>query len=448
MIDKKQDIKKYKSKTIITLNNEENKEYENIKDKIIKLKVNRDNINITDEIINELKDTDNINTDNIINKLHLDTEGYGKINNLLNDDNLEEIMIIGPNKPVYVYHSTEGMMITDIYMTDIEIRQIIEKISNQVQRKIDKQTPLLDARLKDGSRINATIPPLTPDGPTITIRKFKKDPLTIFDLIKSNTISSHLAAFIWTVIEGLKVTSSNIIIAGSTGSGKTTTLNTLTSFIPPYERIISIEDTLELQIPHKHIIRTETRPPNIENKGEINMDMLLKNSLRQRPDKIIVGEVRSKEAITLFGALNTGHSGMGTLHANSTHETITRLNNPPMNVPIMMINSIDFIIMQNRIFNKEKGVIRRITEVAEITGVESNNLQLNKIYSYDPVRDEINFTAISCNKLNNIANMKGLSYREIIEEIDERQKYLEENIKNDIRNIDDVQLIINQYYNY
>lgn len=446
MKEQNPNIKKYKSKTIITLNNEENREYENIKEKIIKLKVQTDNININDEIINQLKNIDNVNTDNIINKLQLDSEGYGKINNLLNDDNLEEIMIIGPDKPVYVYHRSEGMMITDIDMSDIEIRQIIEKISNQVQRKIDKQTPLLDARLNDGSRINATIPPLTPDGPTLTIRKFKKDPLTIFDLIRSNTLSTHLAAFLWIVIEGMKVTSSNIIIAGSTSSGKTTTLNTLTSFIPPYERIITIEDTLELQIPHKHIIRTETRPSNIEDKGQIDMDMLLKNSLRQRPDKIIVGEVRSNEAITLFGALNTGHSGMGTLHSNSTHETITRLNNPPMNVPNMMINSIDFILMQKRIFNKEKGVIRRITEVAEITGMESDNLQLNKIYTYNPVSDKIEFTAISCNKLNTIANMKGLSYRQIMEELTRRQEYLEEHMKKNVRNIDEVQYIINQYY--
>ena len=143
----------------------------------------------------------------------------------------------------------------------------------------------------------------------------------------------------------------------------------MTSFIPSNERIITIEDILELQIPQEHVIRTETRPPNIEGKGEINMDILLKNSLRQRPDRIIVGEVRSKEAITLFGALNTGHSGMGTLHANSTQETITRLINPPMNVPSIMINSIDFIVMQNRIIHPSKGIIRRITEVAEVVGM-------------------------------------------------------------------------------
>ena len=296
-------------------------------------------------------------------------KGYGKIDPLLKDDALEEIMIIGKDKPIYVYHRNNGMMITEIILSEIEIKQIINKIANYVQRKIDNETPILDARLPNGSRVNATIPPITADGSTVTIRKFKKEQLTILDLISSNSISAHLAAFLWINIDGLNVRPSNIIISGGTGSGKTTTLNTLTSFIPSNERIITIEDILELQIPQEHVIRTETRPPNIEGKGEINMDILLKNSLRQRPDRIIVGEVRSKEAITLFGALNTGHSGMGTLHANSTQETITRLINPPMNVPSIMINSIDFIVMQNRIIHPSKGIIRRITEVAEVVGM-------------------------------------------------------------------------------
>lgn len=439
-------IPHYTTKNIVSLNKEEELEYERIKEKIIKTHINNTTINLKDEIIKELKKTSHINTEKIINKLILDTEGYGKINNLLNDDDLEEIMIIGSDKAVYVYHRNLGMMITDIKMTDGEIRQVIEKISNEVQRKIDKQSPLLDARLPDGSRVNATIPPISPDGPTLTIRKFKQNPLTIFDLIKAKTITAHLAAFLWVVIEGLGVSSANIIIAGGTSSGKTTTLNTLSMFIPPHERIITIEDTLELQIPHKHIIRTETRPPNIENKGEINMDVLLKNSLRQRPDKIIVGEVRSKEAITLFTALNTGHSGMGTLHANSTQETITRLNSEPMNVPKIMINSINFIIMQNRIFNKHKGVIRRITEVAEISGMESDNLQLNKIYEYDPKSDKQNYVAISCNFLVKIATLKGWTYKDILDEINERERYLLKSMENDMNDIQVAQNIINKYY--
>ncbi|MBO7719722.1 MAG: CpaF family protein, partial [Methanosphaera sp.] len=353
-MNQNKNLKTYKIKENVKLRNEQEMEYLSIKDKIIQLQVNTPDITIDETLIGRLSNDKDTDVKKILKKLKLDSEGYGKINDLLKDDQLEEIMIINDKNPVYVYHRREGMMITNITLNNNEIRQIIEKTANQVQRKIDKQTPLLDARLPDGSRINATIPPITPDGPTLTIRKFKKTPITIFDLIRTNTVSTHLAAFLWMIVEGMNAYSSNIIIAGGTGSGKTTTLNCICSFIPPYERVITIEDTLELQINHDHIIRCETRPPNIENKGEITMDMLLKNSLRQRPDKIIVGEVRSKEANTLFGALNTGHSGMGTLHSNSSHETITRLNNPPMNVPKIMINSIDFIIMQKRLYNNKK----------------------------------------------------------------------------------------------
>lgn len=440
-------IKTYKTKENVKLRNEQEQEYTSIKDKVIQLQVNNPDITIDERLIARLSNNDNLDIKQILRKLKLDSEGYGKINDLLKDDNLEEIMIINDKNPVYVYHRREGMMITNITLNNNEIRQIIEKIANQVQRKIDKQTPLLDARLPDGSRINATIPPITPDGPTLTIRKFKKTPITIFDLIETNTISTHLAAFLWMIIEGMNAYSSNIIIAGGTGSGKTTTLNCLCSFIPPNERIITIEDTMELQINHKHIIRCETRPPNIEDRGEITMDLLLKNSLRQRPDKIIVGEVRGKEANTLFGALNTGHSGMGTLHANSSHETITRLNNPPMNVPKIMINSIDFIIMQKRLYNNKKGNIRRITEVVEVTGMELDNLQLNKIYNYNPQKDMIEFRAISCNVLNRIAEMKGLSYKDVLDEIDNRQRYIIEVLeKKNEENIYNTEEIINKYY--
>ncbi len=442
----KNDLPLYKSKNEEKLSENEEKKYKEIKEQLIRKKVNDTNITVNNNEINEILIKESIKSEKIINKLKKDLEGYGKIDFLLKDDELEEIMIIGENKPVFIYHRTKGMMKTEIKLTEIEIKQIINKIANFVQRKIDKETPILDARLPNGSRVNATIPPITADGSTITIRKFKKDQLNILDLIKSNTISAHLAAFLWITIDGLNVRPSNIIISGGTGSGKTTTLNTLSSFIPTNERIITIEDTLELQIPQEHIIRTETRPPNIEGKGEIDMDTLLKNSLRQRPDRIIIGEVRSKEAITLFGALNTGHSGMGTLHANSTQDTITRLINPPMNVPSVMINSIDFIIMQNRIHHPEKGIIRRITEVAEVVGMEMNKVQLNKIYQYNYSTDQLEYTAISSKALNEISSMKGVPIQDIKNEIKKREKYLIENSKKEHHNTLETKTIINNYY--
>ncbi|RAP44358.1 MAG: secretion protein [Methanosphaera sp. rholeuAM6] len=444
----KNHLPQYTTKNMEQLSTIEQEEYRKIKEELIQRKVNDENITVEKEDIISLINQKSINSDKIYNKLENDLNGYGKIDGLLKDDELEEVMIIGNSKPVYVYHRIKGMMITDITLSEIEIRQIINKIANYVHRKIDKQTPILDARLPDGSRVNATIPPITADGPTLTIRKFKKEQLTILDLIKSNSISAHLAAFLWINIDGMDVRPSNIIISGGTGSGKTTTLNTLTSFIPLKERIITIEDILELQIPQDHVIRTEIRPPNIEGKGEISMDVLLKNSLRQRPDRIIVGEVRSKEAITLFGALNTGHSGMGTLHANSTQETITRLTNPPMNVPSIMINSIDFILMQNRIYHPEKGIIRRVTEVSEVVGMEQNTPQLNEIYRYDYSKDALEYVAVSSNALNEIANMKGLSNHDILDEISKREEYLQQNIANKRSNIYETKQILNKYYDY
>ena len=284
--------------------------------------------------------------DNLSRKFLRDINGYGEIDPLIQDDELEEIMIIGTGKPIFVYHRKYGMMKTNLQFNDErEIIELIDTIARQINRRIDQESPILDGRLSDGSRINATIPPVSADGPSLTIRKFKKDPLTIIDLINTKTLSVELAAFFWLCIDGLGVKSANAIISGGTSSGKTTTLNALSAFINPKERIITIEDTLELQIPHEHVIRMETRPANVENKGELTMNDLVKNSLRQRPDRIIVGEVRANEAITLFTALNTGHSGFGTLHSNDARETITRLTNPPMNVPEIMIQAIDFIIM-------------------------------------------------------------------------------------------------------
>lgn len=298
--------------------------------------------------------------DNLARKLFQDLVGYGEIDPLIRDDNLEEIMVIGIDKPVFVYHREYGMMKTNILFKDAgEVMNLIDSIARQINRRIDQESPILDGRLPDGSRVNATIPPISADGPSMTIRKFKRDPLTIIDLINSKTISVELAAFFWLCFDGLGVKSANAIISGGTSSGKTTTLNALSSFINPKERIITIEDTLELQIPHEHVIRMETRPPNVENRGELTMNDLVKNSLRQRPDRIIVGEVRGSEAITLFTALNTGHSGFGTLHSNDARETITRLTNAPMSVPNIMISAIDFIIMQNRIYRPDGVSFRR-----------------------------------------------------------------------------------------
>lgn len=385
--------------------------------------------------------------DNLARKLFQDLVGYGEIDPLIRDDNLEEIMVIGINKPVFVYHREYGMMKTNILFKDAgEVMNLIDSIARQINRRIDQESPILDGRLPDGSRVNATIPPISADGPSMTIRKFKRDPLTIIDLINSKTISVELAAFFWLCFDGLGVKSANAIISGGTSSGKTTTLNALSSFINPKERIITIEDTLELQIPHEHVIRMETRPPNVENRGELTMNDLVKNSLRQRPDRIIVGEVRGSEAITLFTALNTGHSGFGTLHSNDARETITRLTNAPMSVPNIMISAIDFIIMQNRIYRSDGVSFRRISEVAEVSGIEEGVIQLNKIFEWDPQSDTIKNVGITSKTLTEIANVSGNSLNSLYDEIKNREIVLQHMVDQNIRSIRDVSTVLEMYY--
>lgn len=385
--------------------------------------------------------------DNLARKLFQDLVGYGEIDPLIRDDNLEEIMVIGIDKPVFVYHREYGMMKTNILFKDAgEVMNLIDSIARQINRRIDQESPILDGRLPDGSRVNATIPPISADGPSMTIRKFKRDPLTIIDLINSKTISVELAAFFWLCFDGLGVKSANAIISGGTSSGKTTTLNALSSFINPKERIITIEDTLELQIPHEHVIRMETRPPNVENRGELTMNDLVKNSLRQRPDRIIVGEVRGSEAITLFTALNTGHSGFGTLHSNDARETITRLTNAPMSVPNIMISAIDFIIMQNRIYRSDGVSFRRISEVAEVSGIEEGVIQLNKIFEWDPQSDTIKNVGITSKTLTEIANVSGNSLNSLYDEIKNREIVLQHMVNQNIRSIRDVSTVLERYY--
>lgn len=402
----------------------------------IRLNENNQNNNISNEYL-----------DNLSRKFLRDIIGYGEIDPLIQDDELEEIMIIGIGKPVFVYHRKYGMMKTNlIFSNETELRDLIDSIARQINRRIDQETPILDGRLMDGSRINATIPPVSPDGPSLTIRKFKRDPLTIIDLINSKTISLDLAGFLWVCIDGLGVKSANAIISGGTSSGKTTTLNALSAFINPNERIITIEDTLELQIPHEHVIRMETRPANVEGKGELTMNDLVKNSLRQRPDRIIVGEVRAGEAITLFTALNTGHSGFGTLHSNDARETITRLTNEPMSVPEIMIQAIDFIIMQNRIYTPSGVSFRRISEVAEVVGMEEGTVQLNKIFKWNPERDIIENISITSNTLQQIANLSGKTIAELHHEIENRKIVLKHMINQGIRSVEDVNSVIELYY--
>lgn len=377
-----------------------------------------------------------------------DMLGYGRLDPMLADDRLEDILVTGAGKPVYVYHSKYGMCSTNVIFNHANsIKYLIDKMARAVGRRIDQQTPLLDARLPDGSRVNATIPPVTLGGPTISIRKFRRDPFTIVDILNNGTLTTDFAAFLWLIVDGLGVKPANVLFSGGTGSGKTTSLNAATTFVPERERIISIEDTAELQLPHKHWIRMETRPPNVEGRGEITMDDLVKNCLRMRPDRMVVGEVRGPEARTMFTAMNTGHDGcMGTIHANSAMETVSRLTEDPMNVPSIMIPALDLIVMQQRIYHRQKGQIRRVTEVAEVSGLDSSRPQLSRTYKWNPKSDLLEPTGVPSRIKQLIGEFAGISGGDVESEVRRRGQILEWLRAREIRNVFQIGPIIQEYY--
>lgn len=385
--------------------------------------------------------------DRISWKVVLEMVGYGALEPLLGDENLEEVMVVGEKSPVFVYHKKYGHCETNIkFRAESELRYLAEKIARDVNKRVDRSAPLLDARLPDGSRVNIAIPPISLDGVSITIRKFRKDPISIVDLINYRTMSAELAAFLWICVDGLGFRPSNIIVAGGTASGKTSTLNTLTCFIPKSTRIITIEDTAELCLYHQNKVRLETIPPNVEGRGEVVMDDLLKNALRMRPDRIIVGEVRGPEARTLFTAMNTGHAGcMSTIHANSIQDVVVRLTNAPMNVPITMIPSLDLIVMEERFFDERRGTIRRITEVAELFVDEGGEILQNSIYKWNPAQDEIKSTAIPKKtqfKLEQAAARMGTDFET---ELKARQELIQELISKGIARFEDIYPKVSEY---
>ena len=309
--------------------------------------------------------------------------GYGPITDLLNNETVTEVMVNGPKK---VYYETEGKLyLSDVtFKDDDHVMQIIERIISPIGRRIDESVPMVDARLPDGSRVNAIIHPLSITGPTITIRKFSKEPFTINDLVRFDTLTQNMADFLDACVRARL----NIIVSGGTGSGKTTTLNVLSSFIPKTDRIVTIEDAAELQLNQDHVITLESRPPNIEGKGTVSIRDLVKNSLRMRPDRIIVGECRSGEALDMLQAMNTGHDGsLTTAHANSPRDVLSRLETMVLmagiDLPIRAIReqvqgAIDLIIHQARMRDGS----RRITHITEIVGMEGQRITMQDIFVY------------------------------------------------------------------
>lgn len=313
-----------------------------------------------------------------------DILGYGPIDKLLRDEEVTEIMVNGPEQ---IFAERSGKLaVEDVTFSDeSQLRRVIDKIVSQVGRRIDESTPLCDARLPDGSRVNAIISPLAVGGPYLTIRKFSADPLRIDDLIRFGTLSVHSARFLQACIVGKL----NVIVSGGTGTGKTTTLNVLSSFIPETERIITVEDAKELQLNQQHVLSLETRPPNIEGKGEISIRDLVKNTLRMRPDRIVVGECRSGEALDMLQAMNTGHDGsLTTLHANTPRDSLSRLETLVLmagfDLPVRAIreqisSAVDCIVQLQRL----RDGTRRITHITEVAGMEGDIITLQDVFMFD-----------------------------------------------------------------
>jgi len=310
--------------------------------------------------------------------------GYGPIEPLLADPAVSDILV-NTYKQIYVEKRGKLEMTEARFKDNNHLRRIIEKIVSAVGRRIDESTPMVDARLPDGSRVNAIIPPLAIDGPMLSIRRFSVDPLELDDLIELKSLHPDLAP----LLQGIVRARLNVIVSGGTGSGKTTFMNVLSRFVPSDERVVTIEDSAELQLKQEHVVRLETRPANIEGKGEVTQRDLVRNSLRMRPDRIIVGEVRSSEALDMLQAMNTGHDGsISTIHANSPRDALLRLETivamSGLNIPSEAVrkyisSAIDVIVHLSRLVDGT----RKMISLQEITGMEGNIITLQEIFSFE-----------------------------------------------------------------
>ncbi len=313
-----------------------------------------------------------------------DVLGHGPLQRLLDDPTVSEIMVNGPDM-VYVEQNGRLTRSGARFTSEEQLRRVIERIVSRVGRRIDESSPLVDARLPDGSRVNAVIAPIAFSGASLTIRKFARDPFKVADLIAFGTLTAEMAELLRACVEARL----NIIVSGGTGTGKTTLLNVLSSFIPENERIVTIEDAVELQLQQEHVVRLESRPPNIEGRGEIAIRDLVRNSLRMRPDRIVVGEVRGGESLDMLQAMNTGHDGsLSTVHANSPRDAIARLETlvlmAGMDLPLRAIreqiaSAVDVVVQLTRL----RDGTRRVTAVTEVQGMEGQTVTLQDAFLFD-----------------------------------------------------------------
>jgi len=374
-----------------------------------------------------------------------DMLGFGKTEFLLNDPHLEEVIINSATEPIRVYHKKYGWLLTDVIIdAESKIQNFSSMIARRVGRQISTLNPLLDAHLVSGDRANAVFYPISNKGNTITIRKFARDPWTITDFINSKTCSPEVFAMIWLAIQY----EMNVLISGGTGSGKTSFLNVCMPLMPPNQRILTIEDTRELQLPKNlYWCPLTTRQPNPEGKGEVTMLDLLINALRMRPDRIILGEIRRKrEAEVLFEAMHTGHSVYATIHADSVSETVQRLTNPPIEVPANMVSAVNLNIVM---FRERRRGIRRVFQVGEfITSDDGKKTTItgNVVYRWKPSTDTMEQHNKSLRLFEDLSRHTGLSQHEINKDLEIKKKILGYLVKNKLRKLDEVGKIMSLYY--
>jgi archaeal flagellar protein FlaI len=376
----------------------------------------------------------NVFTDLII----MTSLGMGDVEFLLKDPNLEEIVINRAAEPIWVYHKRYGWLETNIIVDDeSSIVHYATLAGRNVDKTITSLSPLMDAHLEKGDRVNATLKPVTSRGNTLTIRKFAEIPWSITDFILKKTISHYAAALVWTAIQY----ELSVLIVGGTGSGKTSALNVYSIFIPPNQRVISIEDTREIKLPDTlHWVPMETKLANPEGKGEVTMLDLIINSLRMRPDRIIVGEIRrKKEAEVLFEAMHTGHSVIATLHANTVHEAITRMTSEPMGIPKQLLSAVDLILVQNR---NRRNNTRRTFQIAEIT----EDAEYNLLYKHNMKKDILEKVSPPKRLYEKMELFSGLTKSEVDKEINEKIKILQHLTSKNIVDNKEIAMIINYYY--
>ena len=388
----------------------------------------------------------NVNTSSFAKFLYYmerDLLGYGPIDALMRDENIEDISCDGVGRPIYVFHRKYESIPTNIVpMSDQALDDLVVKLIHMSGRHVSVATPIVDAQLPDGSRIAVTYRrEVSPGGSTFTIRKFRKNPLTFTELVKFGNISAEIAGYFWVMLDNGR----SFLVLGVTGAGKTSFLNAMATFIRPHMKIITVEEVPEINLPHKNWVRLVTRQSyGAEKINEITLFDLVKATLRMRPDYLIVGEIRGEEAYVLFQAVNTGHSGISTMHAESFEAAVNRLMSPPMNIPPAYIPAMNIFVMIKRV--KIGGrLTRRVTEVGEVY-IDGDRIRFNTVFRWNPRTDTHDSFVEKSILVRQISDMTGKDVDEVLREVDTRAKIVQWMVENGIFNFEDVSAYVQAYY--